>query len=118
MSKSVKREIVVDGVQYYWVLDGNTINGFNETHIRIHKSGTTGGILYVDPYNWHFEVRPKFVTQAIKFALSSDWEPVSGKKGMYVSYLDEKYCVLPNGIKFGYQLKNQEKNITDKNTLD
>ena len=106
MSRSIKRKIIVDGFEYCWVLNGNTINGFNETHIRVHRIGVSSGVLYIDPYNWHFEIRPKFVEQAILFALSSGWDPIADKQEMYVSYLDEKYIVLPNGIKFGYQLKN------------
>lgn len=110
MSRSVKRKIVVNGVEYIWVLDGNTIDGFKDTHIRVHKVGETGRVLYIDPYNWRFEVRPKFVSQAIQFALSSGWGNEPCKKKLYVSYINEKYCVLPSDIEFGYQLKKPEQN--------
>ncbi|WP_444944361.1 hypothetical protein ACJJIQ_10090 [Microbulbifer sp. ANSA003] len=104
MSRSVKRGIVVDGTRYYWVLNANTIDSSSDTHIRVHKEGTTGNILYIDPYNWHFEIRPKFIASAIKFALDSGWEECSEGRVMYISYIDEQYQVLPNGTKFGYQL--------------
>ena len=106
MSKSVKRRIVVDGIQYYWVLNGNTIDRSNDTYIRVHKEGMTGNILYIDPYNWHFEIRPKFIDSAIKYALSAGWEKSDSGDGMYISYINEQYRVLPNGVKFGYQLEN------------
>ncbi|MFM2478780.1 hypothetical protein [Celerinatantimonas sp. MCCC 1A17872] len=111
MSRAVKRKIVIDNIEYCWVLDANSIDGFHPTHIRVHRIGTTSGILYIDPYNWHFEVTPKFIAQAISFALDSGWDPVKEKKKMYVSYLDESYKVLPQGIKFGYQLNNPSKDV-------
>lgn len=108
MSRSQKRKIVVNATEYYWVLDGNTIDGFNDTHIRVHKEGDTGKILYIDPYDWHFEIRPKFVALAIQFALTSGWLSNESTEPIYVGYIDGKYCVLPKGIKFGYQLMNKK----------
>jgi len=102
MSKSVKRSIIVNGDQYFWVIDGNEI--YSVTHVRVHLEGSTGGILYIDPYNRDFEVRPKFIAQAIKYALGAGWDPVELKRKMYISYIDEKFCVLPTGIKYGYEL--------------
>ena len=104
MSKTVKRRISVDGAQYVWVLDGNSINRPNDTHIRVHKEGTTGNILYIDPYNWHFEIRPKFIAEAIRFALNAGWEDRTKATGIYVAYFDDEFQVLPKGVKFRYQI--------------
>lgn len=110
MSRSIKRDIEVDSVKYVWVLDGNTTDGFNETHIRVHRVGTTAGILYIDPYSWEFEVRPKFVANGILFAIKSGWDPIGSKKEMYISYIGGEYSVLPKGVKSGYQLGKHDKN--------
>lgn len=104
MSKSIKRSIIVDGNQYFWVLNGNRIDS-KETHIRVYKEGTTGNILYIDPYNWHFEIRPKFIADAIKYALSIGWTKPDSKAGIYICYDDHQYQVLPKGLKFGYEQK-------------
>ncbi len=108
MSRSVKRKIVVNATQFNWVLDDNDIDGVKDTHIRVHKEGETSNILYIDPYDWHFEVRPKFVALAIQFALASGWFSNESTKSMYIGYIDEKYYVLPEGIKFGYELLNKK----------
>lgn len=75
MPKKVKRKITGLNESYYWVLDGNTIDGGKETHIRIHSKQITKSILYLVPYAWHFEVKPKTIKQAIQFALGNGWNP-------------------------------------------
>lgn len=103
MSKSIKRKIDVQKKDYFWVLDGNTIDGGYDTHIRIHSSKSTKSILYLDPYNWHFEIRPKTIRTAILFALGIGWNPEEKGNIMYLSMTKEgEFYRLPEGIKFGY----------------
>jgi len=100
------------GKEYIWVLDGNSTIGYGgkEHHIRVHSSDPTKNILYIDPIPWHFEVAPKSVEKAIKFAISQGWEPTEKSECMYVSMNKDKFYVLPKGIKFGYLDNGNETN--------
>lgn len=103
MSRSIKRKIRVLNEIYFWVLDGNTIYGNQENHIRIHSKELTKSILYLDPYNWHFEIKPKTIEFAILFAIDNGWNPKEKGKVMYISMDKEgKLYKLPKGIKFGH----------------
>lgn len=68
------RKVHVDDVEYLWIIDGNTIDGSADTHIAIFQ-GKNGQRLMLDPYSWHFEVRPSNVVAAIRFALRHGWTP-------------------------------------------
>jgi len=103
MAKAIKRKIKVLNENYFWVLDGNSTYGQKEHHIRIHSEKLTKSILYLDTYNWHFEVRPKTIEQAILFARKNGWNPEEKGKVMYLSMKNEgDLYVLPDGIKYGY----------------
>ncbi len=107
MSRAIKREITVLNEAYFWVLDGNAVAGTKEHHIRIHSKKITKSILYLDPYDWHFEIRPKTIKQAILFAIKHGWNPEETGKVMYLSMKNEgELYQLPEGIKFGYLDKN------------
>jgi len=70
MGKPRKRKIIVDQKEYFWVLNSNSIDGLRDQHIRILRNRNTKSILYIDPYPWHMEIRPKVIESAIKFARS------------------------------------------------
>ena len=107
MSKPKKRKITISAEDFFWVLDGNSIAGQKETHIRIHSSKLTRSLLYLDPHDWNFEVRPKTIEQAIRFALSQGCRPDEKGKTMYLSMKGDHFYVLPDGAKFGYQEKEE-----------
>lgn len=101
--KNPKRKITVQNKLYYWVLDGNVIDHRGEQHVRIHSDRATKSILYLDPYNWHFEIRPKTIEAAILFAIEQGWNPEEKGRMMYVSMRnDGELYQLPEGVKFGY----------------
>jgi len=103
MSRAFKRKIKVLNEDYLWVLNGNSIDSTRDHHIRIHKKKSTKSSLYLDPYNWHFEIRPKTIEQAILFALANGWHPEQTDKVMYLSMKNEgQLYQLPEGIKFSY----------------
>ena len=107
MSRAVKRKITVLNRAYFWVLDGNSIDATEERHIRIHASGVTKSILYLDPYNWHFEIRPKTIESAILFAIDKGWSPEENGTTMYLSMRNEgELYQLPEGVKFRHRGKN------------
>ncbi|BDD10835.1 hypothetical protein FUAX_32670 [Fulvitalea axinellae] len=109
MSRAIKRKIIVNQEVYFWVLDGNTIDGLNENRIKVHSNKLTKSILYIDPYKWHFEIRPKTIEQAILFAIKNGWNPEGKGKTTYLSMTDEgDFFVVPEGVKFGFL--NKENN--------
>ena len=95
MSKLV-RDIKVDGKVYQWILDENSVYGEKE-YIRIHVGKSTKSILYLDPYNWHLEIRPKTIREAILFAINHDWNPEVSTRDLFISYNGDGFFVLPNG---------------------
>lgn len=103
MSRSIKRKITVLENDYYWILNGNTIDSYKQHHIRVHIGDQTRSILYIDPYQWDFEIKPSVIEQAIVFAISKGWDPVNLKEPMYISMNEGDWYVLPKDIKFGYQ---------------
>jgi len=110
MSRAIKRKITVKQEDFFWVLNGNSIDGQNESHIKVHSNKLTKSILYLDPYKWHFEIRPKKIEQAIIFAKDNGWIPEEKGKTMYLSMTDKgNFYVLPEGVKFGYLDKTNKK---------
>lgn len=61
-------------------------------------SGTKGAPLYLDPYPWDLEIRPKVVAEAIRFAQAHGW--VAGQKGppIYIGYHDQQFIMLPDKV--------------------
>jgi len=105
MSKVVIRKIVVNKEEFYWTLQGNTIDGAKENHIKIHRNKVTKSILYIDPYDWSFELRPKTIKAGILFALTKGWDPDKAHTGFIISMKKDVFYVLPEGIHFGYQIE-------------
>tara|TARA_B100000674_G_scaffold6879_1_gene5382 strand:- start:2043 stop:2372 length:330 start_codon:yes stop_codon:yes gene_type:complete len=104
MAKPVKRRIIVKGQVFYWVLNGNSIDTSpnQERHIKVHLKDLTKSILYIDPYPWEFQIRPKNIELAIKFAQSQGWDPKKPNCSKYISQKENKFFVLPAGQKFGH----------------
>lgn len=111
----MKRKISVEGEEYYWTLKSNTTNAKGkEHHIKVLLTRATKSILYIDPFDWNFEIRPKTIRKAILFALSNGWNPEKAKSELYISMKDNngEFFTLPENIKFGYLLT---KNTTKTN---
>lgn len=108
MSKTNKRKIVVEENEYFWTLENNSICE-TDRHIKIHKKGITKSILYIDPYDWYFEIRPKMIRKAIIYALTNGWSPEMKDCQIYIAMQKNEFYVLPKGIEFSYQLKGEEE---------
>lgn len=106
MGRVSKRNIVVNQTPYIWTLKGNRIDT-KDCHIKIHKEGNNKSILYVDPYDWNFEVRPEYIKKAIIFALKNKWEPDKSLKDVYISMEDANFILLPDGVKFKHEIKQK-----------
>ena len=97
------RTITVSDHDYLWVLTGNSIFG-KEQHIRVYRQGFQNSILYIDPYAWDFEVRPRQIREAVLFGLQHGWDPEEGGSGLYIGMRDGELIILPDGVQFAYQL--------------
>ncbi len=84
------RKIEVDDRSYIWVLEGNEIFS-SERWIIITLSGTNYSKLYIDPYNYDFEIRPANIALAIKAARKMGWKPESNSGEIRVKYHEGKF---------------------------
>jgi hypothetical protein len=62
-----KRKITVDGKNYIWTLDGNSIYVSGKC-IIVTLENTSYSRLYLDPYAYDFEIRPATIARSIKAA--------------------------------------------------
>lgn len=108
MSRIVKRKIIVEEKCYYWTLNGNSIDD-KEKHIKIHTNKSTKSILYLDPYNWNFEIRPNTIRKAILFAIKNGWKPEENTDKMYISFNEKGFYILPKGMAFGHENDTKSK---------
>ena len=104
MTNTSKRKIIVKNIEYNWCIRGDRIDG-KENHITIFKPLTNGQTLYLDPYPWALEVRPKIVHKAILFAIENHWFPDENRKPIYLGYSNDEFIVLPKGVKFTHEYK-------------
>ena len=105
--KKYTRKITVNDQTYLWHLNENSID-FEEYHITIRHEKIAGQILYLDLYSWHLSIRPRTIREAILWALENGWEPKEKGKPIYVGYPDGKFQLLPEGIRFAYQMNRNE----------
>jgi len=105
--KKHTRKITVNNQTYLWHLNQNRIDG-SPTHVTIGIDGKSGQILFLDPYPWSFEIRPRTIQQAITWALEHGWNPIKKSPPLYLGYLDDKFFVLPAGVKFTYELTTDD----------
>lgn len=101
--KKHTRQISVDGHSYVWHLNQNSLF-FKETHITIAESGMAGQILYLDPYPWELEIRPKTIRAAILWAIEKGWTPTKKGPSIYLGYRDGEFFTLPEESKFTHQI--------------
>ena len=105
--KKHTREIIVNDQTYLWHLRKNDLY-WGWHHITIRHKQVAGQILFIDPYSWHFEVRPRSIREGILFALENNWNPQEKGKPLYISYQETNFFVLPEGIQFAGQLKTDD----------
>ena len=99
------RAISVDDEKYSWCIRGNDVES-KASHITIFHPGKRAKQLYVDPYPWELEIRPKTVELAIRYALENGWLTDKIAHPMYLGYLDDEFIVLPKGVRHTYELKS------------
>ena len=102
MSRTIKRKITVDAKEYIWTLQGNRIDGAAQS-IKVHDGPHTKSLLYIDPYPWEFEVRPKVIAEAIRFALKHGWKPQETDGELAISMEAGTFLVLPEGVEFRHK---------------
>jgi|RhiMetdeSRZDD1v2_1073273.scaffolds.fasta_scaffold744297_2 hypothetical protein len=97
------RSIVVDNEPYEWVLRHNSLFVDSDRHIAVYSPSAKGQTLYLDPYAWEFEVRPKTIAEAIRFALSIGWTPKAVAPPLYLGFRGEQFFRLPEGTRFAHE---------------
>jgi hypothetical protein len=70
-----RRKIVVDGHEYYWLFDPSRLSG-RDAYIGLQSASGTGAKLLL---RWVGLASPRFVADAIRFALPNNWTS-SGNK--------------------------------------
>jgi len=86
-TKKSTRRIVVDGISYRWHLHNNHLwkPGRN---IAVELASGRCGVLLIDPYSWHTQIRPKAVREAILFAIKSGWNPAENSEPFKVTFTE------------------------------
>lgn len=106
MGRKIKRRLHIGDKVYYRVVDKSKMDLYpsSKMHIRVHQDNGSRSLLYIDVNAWHFEISPKNIKCAIKFALSNDWDPQLADRSMYISMNEDGFYVLPEGIKHGFDI--------------
>jgi hypothetical protein len=102
-----RRKIVVDEEAYEWVLRDNSLAANGERHVAVYSPSKKGQTLHLDPYAWEFEVRPRTISEAIRFALGIGWTPTSPAPPMYLGFRDDQFFRLPDGMRFAHQSRDE-----------
>jgi len=114
MTHTQKRKIYLDGIEYEWCIRGNDLWVTSAKHITIYKSGINGRPLYLDPYPWALEIRPKTIKRAIEFANRNGWIPENKGRPFLIGYLHEEFVVLPEGITSSHEYQEMLNNCIDR----
>jgi hypothetical protein len=96
------RNIVVDNEPYEWVLPKNSLFADGDRHIAVYSPSATGQTLYLDPYAWEFEVRPKTIAAAVRFALGIGWTPNRPAPPLYLGFRNGEFFRMPEGVRFAH----------------
>ena len=98
------RRIIVAGQKFLWHLPGNRLDG-KDVMLTVGKDKDRY-FLFIDPYAWDFELTPKNITEAFKWALQQGWTTEKGpSRYMAWSSADSGFVWLPKGISFIHELK-------------
>ncbi|WP_041598700.1 hypothetical protein [Hahella chejuensis] len=103
MTQASIRKIVVEGVAYNWCIRGNCLES-RASHITVFMAEKSGQVLFIDPYAWGVEVRPKTVRDAIIFGLKNGWNPNEKGRPLYLGFQGDGFMVLPKGVKHTHNL--------------
>ena len=94
--KKGTRKLVVDGKNYLWHYSGHCPLCSSDV-FTIGRAGDRF-VLYIDPFPWEFEMRPKSIVTAIKWALNKGWTSEFGPtRAMSSDGSDHKFKWLLDG---------------------
>ena len=100
MSKKHNRVISVNDEVYIWYLKNNEIWTPNKYIIIRHSDYINGQRLYLSPYSWHFEIRPRTIREAIIFGVANGWNPKESGEPIYLGYNKNGFVILPPNVFF------------------
>ena len=109
--KKYTRKIVVEGITYLWHMSQNSLEG-RATHITIAQETAPNQFLHVDPFAAVFEgveIRPRTIRRIILWALKNGWQPTRKRPPIFVGYCSDGFFVLPDGIRFTSDIKNETR---------
>lgn len=87
------RQLVVDGRAFRWVLPGNALDHAELVHLTVFAE-ERGQELWIDPYAWELEIRPKTIAAAIRFALKNGWTPGTAGAPFRLGHRDGDFFVV------------------------
>ncbi|MDP8175389.1 hypothetical protein [Phocoenobacter skyensis] len=93
MSRVIKRKIKVLDNVYIWTLKRHSIY-IKNVYIKVFKENYPNSILYIDPYSWHFEIRPKTIMNAIIYGLDNGWQPEINNCSLFIGINENGFVKL------------------------
>jgi len=94
------RKIVVDGEEFLWHYDACCLLCSND----VFTAGKAGKpfVLFIDPFPWSFEFRPKNIAAAIKWARTAGWSAERGAtRALSFHEKNQRFEWLPEGQRHG-----------------
>lgn len=70
------RKIVIDGEDFVWHYDACC--PFCSDDVLTAGKQSSPYVLFIDPFPWGMEIRPRSVAEAIRWARSEGWTPENG----------------------------------------
>jgi len=90
------RKIVVDGEDFVWHYDAHCMACSDD----VFTAGKPGApyVLFLDPFPWGFEFRPRNVAEAIRWARAAGWSAEKGPtRALALNEATSSFEWLPDG---------------------
>ncbi len=96
MTRKTQRKVHIDGEEYVWVAncDDLFLYPFKDMSIRVFRGKETKSILYIDANVWHYELTPRHIKDAIRYALLAGWQPSEADTSISLSKNENGYFVM------------------------
>lgn len=94
--KKGTRKLVVDGEDFLWHYSGHCPLCSDDV-FTVGKPGAPH-VLYIDPFPWNFEIRPRSIASAIRWAKNDGWSAEQGPtRAMGMNDATEQFDWLADG---------------------
>ena len=106
MTRTHKRKIVVDDIEYEWSIRGMALYA---EHLAIYKPSINGTPIHLDIVPWGLEIRPQTVADIIRYCLDNGWHPERKGQPLQVGFAHEQFVLLPEGCSNSLEYEKQKK---------